>query len=320
MTTARTTDAPSAGAHTDGGYMGFVGVDTSGSSIMRVFPEWARILDLPTDRLVGHDLPVGASADAYVHLVERIRDDPRHRGALVTTHKMALYDAAHGLFDSVDPFALACGEVSSITKRDGRLLGHAKDPLTAGLALAEFLPAEHFATTGAAALVLGAGGAGTALTWDLQERDDRPTRTIVTDTSLERLEHLRAVHARRGTPDGAIEYVLVGTPESSTQLLADAPPGSLVVNASGLGKDKPGSPLPDDAEFPRNAVVWEFNYRGSLEFLHQARAQEQERGLTVVDGWRYFIHGWTQVIAEVFDLDLTPELVEELAEAASAVR
>ena len=320
MSTARTSDAPSAGSHVAGGYMGFVGVDTSGSSIMRVFPEWARILALPTDRLVGHDLPVGASADAYVQLVTRIRDDPEHRGALVTTHKMALYDAAHGLFDSIDPFAAACGEISSIAKRDGRLLGHAKDPLTAGLALSEFLPPDHFARTGGAAVVLGAGGAGTALTWDLQERDDRPTRTIVTDTSLSRLDHLRGVHGRRGTPPDAIEYVHVVAPETSSDLLASVPAGSLVVNASGLGKDRPGSPLPDDAMFPRDAIVWEFNYRGSLEFLHQARAQEAERGLTVVDGWRYFIHGWTQVIAEVFDIELTPELVEELADAATAVR
>jgi shikimate 5-dehydrogenase len=314
------TDAPATGIGVDGGYMGFVGVDTGGSSIMRVFPEWARILELPTDRLVGHDLPVGAPADAYVRLVEAIRDDPQHRGALVTTHKMALYDAAHGLFDSIDPFAAACGEVSSIAKRDGRLLAHAKDPLTASLALAEFLPEGHFAATGAAAVVLGAGGAGTALTWDLQERDDRPDRTIVTDTSITRLDHLRAVHERRGTADGAIEYVRVGSPEDSSELLTSVPAGSLVVNASGLGKDRPGSPLPDDALFPPDAIVWEFNYRGSLEFLEQARAQEMERGLTVVDGWRYFIHGWTQVIAEVFDVELTPELVERLADAATAVR
>ncbi|RUR02078.1 shikimate dehydrogenase [Labedella endophytica] len=300
--------------------MGFIGVDTGGSSIMRVFPEWARILDLPTDRLVGHDLPVGASDDAYVQLVERIRDDPEHRGALVTTHKMALYGAAHHLFDSLDPFAVACGEVSSIAVRDGRLLGHAKDPLTAALALDDVLPPDHFATTGATALVLGAGGAGTALTWSLQERLDRPARTVVTDTSAERLAHLRSVHERRGTDEGAIEYVRVGSPEASRDLLAETPPRSLVVNASGLGKDRPGSPLPADAVFPENAVVWEFNYRGTLEFLAQARAQEDERGLTVVDGWRYFIHGWSQVIAEVFDIDLTPELVERLADAAAAVR
>ncbi len=33
-----------------------------------------------------------------------------------------------------------------------------------------------------------------------------------------------------------------------------------------------------------------------------------------------FIHGWSQVVADVFELDLTPEIVERLAEAAESVR
>jgi hypothetical protein len=28
--------------------------------------------------------------------------------------------------------------------------------------------------------------------------------------------------------------------------------------------------------------------------------------LQVEDGWTYFIHGWTQVIAEVFDVAIAP--------------
>jgi shikimate 5-dehydrogenase len=102
--------------------------------------------------------------------------------------------------------------------------------------------------------------------------------------------------------------------------LAALPPRSLVVNATGLGKDRPGSPLPEAARFPERAVVWELNYRGPLEFLAQARRQEQDRDLTVVDGWRYFIHGWSQVVAEVFDLPMEPALVARLAEAAESVR
>jgi shikimate 5-dehydrogenase len=103
-------------------------------------------------------------------------------------------------------------------------------------------------------------------------------------------------------------------------LLAAMPPGSLVVNATGLGKDRPGSPLSDAVVFPESAWVWEFNYRGSLEFMHQALTQQQERSLHVIDGWRYFIHGWSQVVADVFELTLTPSIVEELAAAAESVR
>jgi hypothetical protein len=50
--------------------------------------------------------------------------------------------------------------------------------------------------------------------------------------------------------------------------------------------------------------VWEFNYRGDLLFLRQARAQRKMRHLKIEDGWIYFIHGWTRGIAEVFHLDI----------------
>ncbi|MET1017290.1 MAG: shikimate dehydrogenase [Leifsonia flava] len=302
------------------GHMGFVGVSTSGSSIMTIFPRWAEILDLPTRTLIGHDLPLDATPADYRALVEAIRDDPEHLGALVTTHKMGLFEAASDLFDELDSFSTLCGEVSSISKRNGALLGHAKDPITAGLAASEFLPSDHFGSTGAHVLILGAGGAGTALSWYLSERDDRPAAITVTDTSTTRLEHLRDVHARRGTPADLISYVLASDPQVTIDLLDGLPAGSLVVNASGLGKDRPGSPVPDGAAFPAGAFVWEFNYRGSLEFLAQAREQEAASDLVVVDGWRYFIHGWTQVIAEVFSLTLTDELVERLADAAADAR
>lgn len=302
------------------GHMGFVGVSTGQSSIMTVFPAWAEIMGLPTSQLVGHDLPLGASPEQYRDLVQLIRDDPKHLGALVTTHKMALYAATANLFDEVDRFGTLCGEVSSISKHDGRLIGHAKDPLTVGMAVEEFLPADHFATTGGIAVCLGAGGAGTALTWYLSQRADKPGRIICSDTSQERLDHLRAVHVRGGTPSGLIEYVLVTEPAVSASIVENAPEGSLIVNASGLGKDRPGSPVPEGALFPRHSYVWEFNYRGTLEFLAQADEQAERRALTVTDGWRYFIHGWSQVIAEVFNVRLDPPLLNRLAAAAEGAR
>ncbi|MGV2982454.1 shikimate dehydrogenase family protein [Microbacterium sp. AGC85] len=301
-------------------YMGFVGVTTGSSSIMKVFPLWADILGLPTRRLIGHDLPMDAAPGQYRALVEQIRDDPHHRGALVTTHKMNVYASASDLFDELDPFAVSCSEISSIAKRGERLSGRAKDPITVDLALDDFLPADHFTTTGAEVVILGAGGSGTALSWALAERVDAPSRVIVTARSDAKLEHLREVHRQHGTREGFIEYVRTDTPQDAAAIVAAAPPGSLIVNATGLGKDRPGSPLPDDVVFPERAYAWEFNYRGSLEFLHQARAQEAARGLHVVDGWRYFIHGWSQVVADVFELTLTPEIVEQLAEAAEAAR
>ena len=313
-----TTAATSAPATAD--YMGFVGVTTASSSIMKVFPLWADILGLPTRTLVGHDLPMDADPAQYRAMVEQIRDDPHHRGALVTTHKMNVYAAASDLFDELDPFAVSCAEISSIAKRGSTLSGRAKDPITVDLALRDFLPADHFARTGAEVVILGAGGSGTALSWALAEREDAPALITVTARTQDKLDHLREVHRQHGTPEGLLRYVVTETPEEADALVAAAPAGSVIANATGLGKDRPGSPLTDAVVFPEGAYVWEFNYRGSLEFLHQGEAQEDDRGLHVVDGWRYFIHGWSQVVADVFDLDLTPETVERLAEAAESVR
>ncbi len=301
-------------------YMGFVGVTTASSSIMKVFPLWADILSLPTRTLVGHDLPMDAEPAQYRAMVEQIRDDPHHRGALVTTHKMNVYAAASDLFDELDPFAVSCAEISSISKRGAKLIGRAKDPITVDLALNDFLPADHFARTGAEVVILGAGGSGTALSWALAERADAPARVTVTARSQDKLDHLREVHRQHGTLEGLIQYVVTETPEQADAVVAAAPAGSVIANATGLGKDRPGSPLTDAVVFPEAAWVWEFNYRGSLEFMHQALAQQAARGLHVEDGWRYFIHGWSQVVADVFEIDLTPPVVEQLAEAAESVR
>jgi shikimate dehydrogenase len=296
--------------------MRFVGVSTASSSIMKVFPLWADILGLDAE-LVGLDIPLGAPADAYRRAVTEIRDDPSCAGALVTTHKIAVFEAARDMFDALDEFAAGVGEISSIAVRDGRVRGAAKDPVTAGLALEEVLADDHFAS-GAEALCLGAGGAGTAIGWYLGQRKDPPARMTFVDVESNRLRHLREVVSAHA-PHVEVRTLTAGDADVAAELAA-LPPGSLVVNATGLGKDRPGSPLPPAAGFPERAVVWELNYRGSLEFLAQAREQEARRDLTVVDGWRYFIHGWSQVIADVFDLSMEPARVAALAEAAETVR
>ena len=149
--------------------------------------------------------------------------------------------------------------------------------------------------------------------------NDLPSEIICTDTSQVRLDHAAAIHAATATA-ARYRYELVTGQHDSDRLLAEAPAGTLVVNGTGLGKDRPGSPISDAARFPRDALAWELNYRGGLDFLHQAERQRDERGVTCVDGWRYFIHGWTQVIAEVFHLDLDPELLDHLSAKADSVR
>jgi shikimate 5-dehydrogenase len=302
--------------------MEFIGVSTGSSSIMRLFPRWAEVLGLEGAVLVGRDVPLGAPAGRYRAAVRQIREDPLSVGALVTTHKLALLAAARDLFDELDPHAELLEEVSSISKRDGRVRGHAKDPVTAGRSLRDLLGEGWFARTQGEALCLGAGGAGSAIVLHLLTRPDaaeRPRRIVVADPSRERLAALAGLAERVGSP---VELELAAGADASEndRRLEELAPGSLVVNATGMGKDRPGSPLTDAARFPPGAAAWELNYRGELGFLRQARAQEAERDLLVEDGWRYFLHGWSEVVAEVFDLTLDDATFARLAAAADDLR
>lgn len=305
--------------------MEFVGVTTTKSSIMKVFPRWARVLGLDEAILEGRDLPLDASPELYRRAVEQVRKDPLSVGALVTAHKIRLLKAARDLFDELDPYAELTGEVSCVSKRDGRVVGHAKDPVTAGRALEAMLEPDHFARTNAEVLCVGPGGSGTAIfvhLMTLQNPRHRPGRIVMVGKDRESLDELKRVHDRLRDrvpdPTTVVEYVENADPAANDLLLSGLPPGSLVINATGMGKDIPGSPFTDGALFPEEGLVWELNYRGELDFLRQARRQEHTRGLRVEDGWLYFLHGWSEVVAEVFDLDLTPEKFRALAEGAEA--
>jgi shikimate dehydrogenase len=299
----------------------FIGVTTADSSIMRIFPRWREVLGLGSDiEIIGRDIEVGASPERHREAVARVRDDPANLGALVTTHKIEVYAAAGDLFTTLDDNARLCEEISCIAKRDGRLAGWAKDPVAAGQSLELVLDADHFSRTRADALCLGSGGSGVAIAVYLAaRRADRPRRIVLTDVSEGRLERLGEIATRAGIHAG-LELVLADRPGVHEQLLESLPAHSLVVNATGMGKDRPGSPLSADAEFPLRGVVWELNYRGALPFLAQAEAQRRDRELAIEDGWRYFIRGWTAVIEEVFGRRIDPDELELLSREADFAR
>jgi shikimate 5-dehydrogenase len=284
----------------------FIGVTTGKSSIMRVFPAWADYLGLKDAAIRGIDFPLHADPDAYRKAIAFIRDDPMSLGALVTTHKIDLFNACKDMFDEIDPHARLMDETSCISKRDGKLVCHAKDPISSGLALDAFLPDGYFERTGAELFSIGAGGSTIALTWHMmhaRRAGDRPGRIVVSNRSRHRLDEIRRIHGTMGTTL-PVDYVLAANPADNDGIVRALKPGSVVINATGLGKDTPGSPLTGAVSFPEKAIVWDLNYRGDLIFLDQARAQKEEKDLQIEDGWIYFIHGWTQVIAEVFHIEI----------------
>jgi len=302
----------------------FIGVTTGSSSIRAVFPQWAKALHLGPVEMVGIDLPIHAPVDEYRTVVSFLASDPLSLGALVTTHKIDLFSAARDLFDDVDPLATLMNEVSCISKRDGRLQASAKDPYSSGLAIDAFAPPSYWESGDKELFITGAGGSAVAMDWHLSrpERGSaRPSRVTVTNRSPARLEMLRTVHETVAA-DIPLTTIVVPTTEANDKALATLSPGALVVNATGLGKDAPGSPFSDAAIFPERAIAWDLNYRGDLVFLDQARRQAEARQLTVVDGWEYFLHGWTQVIAEVFDIAIPTSgpAFDALADIAASSR
>ena len=302
----------------------FLGVTTGKSSIVKVFPKWAEHLSL--DAVIeGMDFQQHDDPARYREAVKYIKHDSLSLGALVTTHKLDLFNACRNLFDGAGPYSELLGEASSISKRGRELWAHAKDPITSGLSLEVIVKPEYWSETDAELCILGAGGSSLALTLYLinkkNDGGDSPHRISITNRSGKRLEDMKDIHSRL---DHGIEfsYYLCPDPLNNDAVIADLPSQSMVVNATGLGKDAPGSPLTDSAVFPEHGHAWEFNYRGELLFLDQARSQEKSRNLQIADGWDYFIYGWTRVIAEVFhkELPVTGPEFDTLSRIAAEVR
>lgn len=300
----------------------FIGVTTGKSSIMKVFPLWMKVLGREDVVMEGVDCKIHGDPEEYRKAVAQIKYDPLSLGALVTTHKIDLLTAARDMFDYLDPYAQITDEVSSISKLDGRLEGHAKDPLTSGASLDAIIEKGYFAKTHGDVLSFGAGGSAIATLLHLinkKDKGDRPNKFTFVNRSQTRLDHAKEMVSGLKT-DIAIEYICNSDPAVNDGIMEKFSPYSIIINATGMGKDTPGSPITWEGKFPMNSISWEFNYRGELDYLHQSLAQVESRKVKVEDGWLYFVHGWTQVVAQVLHVDLTPALFEKLNQAASTVR
>jgi len=284
--------------------MFFIGVSTSQSSIQTIFPKWASLAGIRDAELVGIDIPIGAGPEIYRSRVSAILGDTEADGGLVTTHKVDVFRHAGDLFAELDDDAAALGEISCIVRREGQLHGSTPDVLTTGLAFNALIAERPFRGN---VLIMGAGGAGSALAVNLS-REHPAAQVTLTDISAARLDHVRQLTPAR--------VELVGNADDHDRLLSAMPSGSVIVNATGMGKDRPGSPISHAAVFPSGSIAWDLNYRGELMFLQQARRQ----GIQAVDGWECFLHGWSQTMSRVYGFSLTAELSAAMRREAESVR
>ncbi len=300
----------------------FIGVTTGQSAMTKIFPDWMAALNRPDVVLEGIDCKIHDEPERYRAIVAAIKADPLALGGLITTHKLDLLAAARDLFDTLDPYAQTCDEISCITKQDGQLAGYAVDPVADGQALHAIIGDNHFGRTKGAVLCLGAGGAATAIVLYLLNRRqvaDRPKYFTVVDVDQARLDHIQAMVQKVGS-DIQFEYICNADPAVTDQLLTTLTAGSVVINATGMGKDLPGSPITEKAKFPKHSIVWELNYRGERAFYQQALAQQKSRKLIVEDGWVAFLHGWTGVISHVLHTPIDGGKFTQLAKLAAQMR
>ena len=302
--------------------MQFFGVRTAGSMAFRLFPHWAEVLGLEGATLEGVDLPLGRELELHRASVQALKVDASVRGALVTSHKLSVVRAAADLIDNFTPQARLCQEVSALYKRGGRLWGDACDPANSGLAMAHFLGPHYWRRhAGAEILSLGGGGASVALLLHLlTEARWRPRRLTIVDIREDNLAHCAAVAKPLSAAGMKIDCLLSESPFDNDALVASLPPHSMVINATGMGKDLPGSPVTDAVVFPEGGAAWELNYRGERRFLQQALAQRNSRALQVTDGWHYFLHGWSSVMRRVFDVPVMPATFAAFCAASETKR
>jgi shikimate 5-dehydrogenase len=287
----------------------FVGVSTGSSLVHRAFPEWLADLGRRDVRLRGRDLPPDAPAADYRSLLAELAARGDTLGAVVTSHKLALVRAGSDLFASLDPVARAIGEVNAVRRWPDGLAGYARDPVSVGRVVDRIWP------TGDRVVCLGAGGTAVALGWHLLTRAEPPARIIFADRSARAAQHLRHVLGATATAAGVTMDVVLGEGPWD-RLLEESPQGTLVVNATGLGKDRPGSPVTVEVPFPPEAVVWELNYRGDLGLLRTA----ERAGVRSYDGWDLFCHGWAAALGPILDLPDEAGIGDRFALLAAPLR
>ncbi len=301
----------------DNRYFAFVGVTTRSSAVVGLFRAWCDILGVNWT-LVHWDLAVDSPPNAYDRIVADFRSLDV-LGGLVTTHKANLFSSKWRAFDLLEPLSTILNEIGVVFKREGELCGGVSDVESGSVILASLTSSKVWLEGNRHAYILGAGGAGLAALWNLGYRGVGEAKQI---TIVDPDPYRREMAKRISSDSSFLCHVTVtaGVDGQADECINGSEHGSLVINATGLGKDRAGSPVSSEFVFPCAATVWDFNYRGELEFLKLAESQAALRGLVIHDGFDYFACGWSFVMSRVAGRPWSLEVFSQFLSVAAAAR
>lgn len=299
--------------------MCFIGVTATKSIINKIFPRWMELLNCNLT-LECVDIPMGANVDVYRQCVNNIKTNANIKGALVTTHKIPIYSASNDLFDDLLDNARKFQEIGCIYKRNGRLIGEATDIITVKNAFKDIWFSQEYEKKNRVQIcIFGCGGAGVALAHAVLSLNySNVIKIFMVDNNPERLAKAKLTLSCYDAKS-MISYNLSKGISDNDNIVSALIENAIVVNATGLGKDLPGSPITENVIFPNKGCLWEFNYRGNLMFLDIAQKHAKQYDLTIFNGFNYFVYGWLTVISRVLNIEINSNMFKFLAKEATEI-
>lgn len=271
------------------GSLYFVGIKTRGSLIHRLIRDWTALAAVEVD-FKPVDLQQGLGWEPYVDLLASFRADAGFLGAQVTSHKTMLYEVRAHL-DEITPLAGVSREIGAVIRRGRDLVGMSSDMVALQEELPDAIQANPAMEPGVfTTLILGGGGAATAMACSLlQARLAR--RVIISEVDAHRRVQLLDWASSLEYMEGVVRIV---TESEVPAVLSRLDEGSLIVNATGMGKDSLGTPIPPDTPIPDHCTLWDLNYRGELGFLRKDKVLYNGSPAQPVtrDGLSYFVRNW----------------------------
>ena len=285
----------------------FLGVSTGSSAVNLLFPRWCEVLGVDWT-LEGVDLPIGSDPGQYRNFGFNARR-PDNRCIDNFTQGSCLRRREQPSRPS-RAFVRGVRRSGSIASRWKEFWwGGVSDVASGGEILKSLFSSEQWLSGQREVLIIGGGGAGLAAAWNIAVNGIGSARRIlIVEHSLERSSKIQDLVAN--WPTKCRVDVLSGSGSGDLDVVTSFSDGSLIINASGVGKDQPGSPVSDSVVFPLASTFWEFNYRGDLPLMHRAYLQERFPRTKVEDGKRYFATGWSVVMSKVAGRAWSPSIAE----------